>query len=99
MTGSLEEAIVNVDDDETMYHLGEGCTVHGDAYMTECAACGAEFCTRCTPGSRTCPDCSEAGTGEDEPDEAAGGARRRSEEDLDLDDVDDGKETDGGDRT
>jgi len=89
---------VNVDDDETMYHLGEGCTVHGDAHMTECAACGAEFCTRCHPGSRTCPDCSRAGTDDGELDEAARGGRRPSEKDVDLDDVDDGKETDGEDR-
>ncbi len=48
-------------DDEAVYFgFGEGCPIHGDEYLRECSVCGAEFCTRCHPGSTTCPQCSEA---------------------------------------
>jgi len=57
---------VSVDDDEPMLHLGEGCMVHGDEYLTECSVCGAEFCSRCTPGTHVCATCSETGDEDDD---------------------------------
>lgn len=28
-------------------------------YWIECSVCGAEFCSKCFPNSRLCPDCAE----------------------------------------
>jgi hypothetical protein len=42
-----------------------------EEYWVECAVCGCEFCSKCFPNSRLCPDCAamgEAGDDEDEGD-------------------------------
>jgi hypothetical protein len=45
--------------------MEEGCPEHGSDHMTECTACGEEFCTLCNPRTSVCPDCAE-GSGLDE---------------------------------
>ncbi len=48
-----------MDEDDFQYMASEGCPLHGDEYIRECALCGAEFCIRCFPNSQICPDCAE----------------------------------------
>jgi len=66
-----------------MLHLGEGCMVHGDEYMTECSVCGAEFCSRCTPGTHVCATCSETGDEDDDLD-LKPAARKKADDDDDV---------------
>ncbi|NCD33695.1 MAG: hypothetical protein EOL87_09815 [Spartobacteria bacterium] len=46
------------DDEENIFGLHQGCPVHGDEAMKTCSHCGNEYCGRCFPAIKTCPDCS-----------------------------------------
>lgn len=52
-------------DDISFLNMDEGCPIHGDQYMKECAMCGVDFCGLCHPKSAVCPDCT---TVDEEPD-------------------------------
>jgi len=58
------------DDESEMFNMGEGCLIHGDDYMRECSACGAEYCARCHASGTLCPDCALDGVEEPEGDDA-----------------------------
>lgn len=71
-----------VDEETSVYGMGQGCPTHGDEHMKECTMCGAEFCKICHPKSSVCPDCSESDEDEDEDDiEETGDADEALEED------------------
>ena len=76
---------MSVDDDEPMLHLGEGCMVHGDEYMTECSVCGTEFCSRCTPGTHVCATCSETGDEDDDLDLKPASRKKTKDDEDDVD--------------
>lgn len=69
-------------DDTSFLDMGQGCPIHGDEYLKECAMCGAEFCQLCFPKSSVCPECAAVNEEvlEDEDIELS---------DPDFDDVDD----------
>jgi hypothetical protein len=50
------------DDDELIFPFGNGCMLHGEDHLRECAKCGTEFCSKCHKGN-CCEECS---TWEDE---------------------------------
>ena len=58
--------IRNHDAAGNLFTMGEGCPVHGEDPMRECASCGAEFCRACHPRSLVCPDCAEEGEEEEQ---------------------------------
>jgi len=51
----------DMDDENNMFGMEEGCPEHGSERMAECTACGEEFCTLCFPRSAVCADCAEGG--------------------------------------
>jgi hypothetical protein len=62
-----------VNEESSIFSMGQGCPVHGDEYLKECNMCGAEFCRICFPRTAVCPDCAdqegeEELDGEDAPD-------------------------------
>lgn len=54
----------DLDENDVMFNMGEGCRLHGDEFMQDCGVCGTEFCRKCHPHPSICPDCQAA-----EPDE------------------------------
>ena len=59
---------MNRDEEDSIYeNIGNGCAMHGDAYMQDCRVCGHEFCMRCNPNSSVCPECTDEETEEVEP--------------------------------
>jgi hypothetical protein len=61
---TAEETIVGPE--PTMGLCGEpNC----EEYWIECAVCGCEFCTKCYPNSRFCPDCAAMGEADEEEEE------------------------------
>jgi len=57
---------MSADEQTNFYMMGQGCSVHGDEYMRDCSMCGAEFCTKCYPGSAVCEECAVQDDEEDE---------------------------------
>ena len=49
----------NLDEENSLFAMDGGCSVHGEEAMRECASCGAEYCRVCHPQSQVCPDCAE----------------------------------------
>jgi len=56
----------NLEETNNVFGMEEGCPEHGSDHITECTACGEEFCTLCHPRSSVCPDCAEGGSLDDE---------------------------------
>ncbi|MCX6996851.1 MAG: hypothetical protein NTV49_07150 [Kiritimatiellaeota bacterium] len=56
----------NHDEVSNLFTMGEGCPLHGEEPMRECASCGAEFCCACHPRALVCPDCVEPGAEDEE---------------------------------
>ena len=81
---------MNRDEEESIYeNIGNGCTMHGDAYMQDCRVCGHEFCMRCHPNSSVCPECMDEDSEETEADaEAEPEAAGDGEVDALLDEAD-----------
>lgn len=50
----------DMDEENNVFGMEEGCPEHGGERMVECTACGEEFCTLCFPRSAVCPDCAES---------------------------------------
>lgn len=57
---------MSLEDEQNLFMMGDGCPLHGDEHIKECAACGAEFCSRCFPQSLACPECAQT-TEDDDP--------------------------------
>ena len=51
---------MNLEDENNVFGMQEGCPEHGAERMVECTACGEEFCTLCFPRSAVCADCAES---------------------------------------
>ena len=80
--------MIHDDEDILFGGLGGGCLAHGDEFLRECALCGAEFCTKCFPGSAVCADCAdESETDEDEDDADALDAEVGGDDDNDVDEL------------
>ncbi len=48
---------MTIDDEENLFYMEEGCSIHGEEAIKECNMCANEFCSRCFPNSLVCPDC------------------------------------------
>lgn len=59
----------DLDENDVMFSMGEGCRLHGDEAMRECSLCGSEYCGKCHPGRPICPDCLSGGEEDDDSDD------------------------------
>ena len=81
----------DMDEENNVFGMEEGCPEHGGERMLECTACGEEFCALCFPRSAVCADCAEGGgLDEDAKDENFEDVDKL---DKDSDDADDDEES------
>ena len=52
---------MDLEEENNVFGMNEGCPEHGAEHMAECTACGEEFCAKCFPRSAVCADCVEGG--------------------------------------
>jgi len=52
---------MDLEEENNVFGMHEGCPEHGAEHMAECTACGEEFCAMCFPRSAVCADCAEGG--------------------------------------
>jgi hypothetical protein len=51
---------MDLEEENNVFGMHEGCPEHGVEHVAECTACGEEFCTQCFPRSTVCADCAES---------------------------------------
>ncbi|TAN39103.1 MAG: hypothetical protein EPN23_00560 [Verrucomicrobia bacterium] len=57
---------MDLEEENNVFGMNEGCPEHGAEHMAECTACGEEFCALCFPRSAVCADCAESSSLDDD---------------------------------